>query len=117
MLPPCETQEEIAETVGVHKDTISELCRKIPDLEKSDKVAATVDCTHPTVKTITDGFVSSVLENQTYKAAASHATDFVANGQVAVSDKAGTPEYTRAHLRYVAGLLDAGGNCRGGRDI
>ena len=31
------TQEEIAETVGVHKDTVSEICRKMADLPESDK--------------------------------------------------------------------------------
>jgi hypothetical protein len=45
----CHTQEEIAEACGV---------------------------THPTAIKVTDDFVNSVLENQTYKAAASHATDF-----------------------------------------
>jgi hypothetical protein len=45
----CHTQEEIAEACGI---------------------------THPTAIKVTDDFVNSVLENQTYKAAASHATDF-----------------------------------------
>jgi DNA-binding XRE family transcriptional regulator len=39
----CCTQEEIAEAVGVHKDTISEeieLCRKLDTCLKSDKLLA-----------------------------------------------------------------------------
>ena len=32
--------EEIAEVCGCHKDTVSEVCRKMADLPKSDKAAA-----------------------------------------------------------------------------
>ena len=35
----CYTMEEIGEAVGVHKDTVSEVCRNIADLQKSDKSA------------------------------------------------------------------------------
>jgi hypothetical protein len=35
----CWTQEEIAESVGVHKDTADEICRKLANLPKSDKAA------------------------------------------------------------------------------
>ena len=39
----CATQEEIAEAVGVHKDTVSaemEVCRNLETLPNSDKVTA-----------------------------------------------------------------------------
>ncbi len=36
----CHTQQEIAEFVGVHKDTINEICRNLADLPESDKAAA-----------------------------------------------------------------------------
>jgi transcriptional regulator with XRE-family HTH domain len=36
----CYTQEEIAEVVGCHKDTVSEICRKMAELPKSGKPAA-----------------------------------------------------------------------------
>ncbi|MGB6710713.1 MAG: hypothetical protein WBE85_11275 [Methylocella sp.] len=45
----CHTQEEIAGSVGEERSTISK---------------------------IADDFMQTVLENQTHKAAASHATDF-----------------------------------------
>ncbi len=31
------TMQEIADAVGVHKDSVSETCRKFAELEKSDK--------------------------------------------------------------------------------
>ena len=34
------TMQEIADVVGVHKDSVSETCRKFIDLEKSDKLFA-----------------------------------------------------------------------------
>ena len=34
------TMQEIADVVGVHKDSVSETCRKFIDLEKSDKLLA-----------------------------------------------------------------------------
>lgn len=34
------SMQEIADAVGIHKDTVSEICRKFPELENSDKVAA-----------------------------------------------------------------------------
>ena len=54
MTPPrgemaCHTQEAIAEQVGI---------------------------TQPQVKAVCEGLIDSVLENQTYKAAALHLTDF-----------------------------------------
>ena len=36
----CWTLDEIAEDTGVHKDTVSEVCRKTAELPKSDKPAA-----------------------------------------------------------------------------
>lgn len=36
----CATQEEIAEACDVHKDSVSEICRKMADLPNSDKAAA-----------------------------------------------------------------------------
>jgi hypothetical protein len=36
----CATQEEIADACDVHKDTVSEICRKLADLPNSDKAAA-----------------------------------------------------------------------------
>ena len=36
----CHSMQEIAEAVGVHKDTVSEVCRKFPKLENSDKAVA-----------------------------------------------------------------------------
>ena len=36
----CHTQQEIAEAVEVHKNTVSEVCRNLADLPKSDKPAA-----------------------------------------------------------------------------
>ena len=36
----CHSMQEIADAVGVHKDTVSEICRKFPELENSDKAAA-----------------------------------------------------------------------------
>jgi transcriptional regulator with XRE-family HTH domain len=36
----CWTQQEIAEAVGVHKDTVSEVCRNLATLPESDKPAA-----------------------------------------------------------------------------
>lgn len=36
----CYTQEDIADTCGVNKDTVSEICRKMADLPKSDKSLA-----------------------------------------------------------------------------
>ena len=36
----CHTQEEIAKKEEVHKDTVSEICREMADLPKSDKPAA-----------------------------------------------------------------------------
>jgi len=44
----CYTQEEIAEREGIHKDTISEICREMADLPKSAKTAAehATDVTH-----------------------------------------------------------------------
>jgi len=36
----CYTQDEIAERCDCHKDTVSEICRKMADLPKSDKPAA-----------------------------------------------------------------------------
>lgn len=36
----CWTLEEIADAEGINKDTASEICRKIPDLEKPDKASA-----------------------------------------------------------------------------
>jgi len=38
----CWTQEEIAASENIHKDTVSEICRDFPDLEKSDKSRATL---------------------------------------------------------------------------
>ena len=34
------TMQEIADAVGIHKDSTSETCRKFADLEKSDKLLA-----------------------------------------------------------------------------
>jgi plasmid maintenance system antidote protein VapI len=36
----CHTQEDIAEKVAVHKDSVSEICRKMADLPESDKPVA-----------------------------------------------------------------------------
>lgn len=36
----CWTNEEIADEVGVHKDTVNEVCRNLADLPKSDKAHA-----------------------------------------------------------------------------
>jgi hypothetical protein len=36
----CHTLEEITETVGVHKDTVSEVCRNLAELPESDKPTA-----------------------------------------------------------------------------
>ena len=36
----CHTQEEIAEREGITKETVSEICREMADLPKSDKAAA-----------------------------------------------------------------------------
>jgi len=36
----CYTQQEIADAVGVHKDTVNEICRNSADLPESDKPAA-----------------------------------------------------------------------------
>lgn len=36
----CYTQDEIAQAVNVHKDTVNEVCRKSADLPESDKPAA-----------------------------------------------------------------------------
>jgi hypothetical protein len=36
----CHTLEEIAEVVNVHKDTVSEICRRMEELPKSDKSTA-----------------------------------------------------------------------------
>jgi hypothetical protein len=33
----CHTQQEIGEAVGCHKDTVSEICRKMAELPESDK--------------------------------------------------------------------------------
>jgi len=35
----CYTQQEIAERVGCHKDTVSEICRKMATLPESDKLS------------------------------------------------------------------------------
>ncbi len=37
----CHTQEEIAAQENVHKDTVSEICRKMAELPKSDQAVAT----------------------------------------------------------------------------
>ena len=44
--------------------------------ETQTAIAEACDCTHPTVSNEVDHFVKTVLENQNYKARASHATDF-----------------------------------------
>jgi len=41
----CYSQEEIAEKEGVHKDTVSEICRNMAKLPKSDKSYADFDLT------------------------------------------------------------------------
>ena len=36
----CHTEQEIADLNGIHKDTVSEVCRKMADLPKSDKLSS-----------------------------------------------------------------------------
>ena len=36
----CETLEEIGKRENLTKETVSQVCQKIPELEKSDKAAA-----------------------------------------------------------------------------
>jgi hypothetical protein len=67
----------LARTVKEQKDrrdrTIRDFWMRCHTLEE---IAAAVDCTHPTVKAIADSFVDSVLQNQTYKAAADHVVEY-----------------------------------------
>jgi hypothetical protein len=41
-----------------------------------EEIAAACDVTQPTVNSVAEDFIKIVLENQTYKAASQHLTDF-----------------------------------------
>jgi len=118
------TYDDIAATLSVGKKKVSDWLSRTVKEEKDrrnekilemwlschtqQEMADSASVTQPQAKAVCDGFIDSVLQNQTYKSRAEHATDFdppIYNVWKQQTKSEGSSHFGNSEVRWVDNLL------------